>query len=162
MDCEKCGTTNLSPAKWCRACGHPVIGEIRENAATAATRRVTAAVEDRDFDALADTFADDYVEAIQDPGRSTMNRDHVLEGLRSLFGLANVSLAIEPLATLGESLQLHRTHISGVGGDAGSSTIDYISVIEVDSEGRLLRTEAFDVEQLDEAITRMYEHYDEA
>ncbi len=38
---------------------------FRENAATVAGRQVVAALEARDFDALAALFADDYVEVIQ-------------------------------------------------------------------------------------------------
>jgi hypothetical protein len=90
-----------------------------------------------------------------------VDRDHALQGLHTLLDLEGVTLAIEPIATLGESLQMHRTHISGVGANQGSGTIDYISVIEVDSAGGLLRTESFAVDRLDDATTRMHERYED-
>jgi hypothetical protein len=130
---------------------------IRENAATATGRRVMAAAEARDFDALADLFAADYTEHIQRPEQPAMQRDEVLAGLRALFEHADGQLQIEPMTTLGERLQLHRTHIAFRGADGEPSSIDYISVVEVDADGRLLRTEAFDVDRLDDAMARLHE-----
>jgi hypothetical protein len=133
----------------------PVGRRMRENAATASDRRVIAAFEARDLDALADAFADDYAESIVSAAPAMITRSEMLAGLRTLFELPGASLQIEPLATLGESLELHRTKISAAGGPI----VDYVSVVEVDFEGRLVRTEAFDVERLDDAIVRLYEHY---
>ena len=133
----------------------PVGRRMRENAATASDRRVIAAFGARDLDALADAFADDYAESIVSAAPAMITRSEMLAGLRTLFELPGASLQIEPLATLGESLELHRTKISAAGGPI----VDYVSVVEVDFEGRLVRTEAFDVERLDDAIVRLYEHY---
>jgi hypothetical protein len=130
---------------------------MRENSATEAGRRVVAAAEARDFEALADLFDDHYSEHIQRPEQPAMRRTAVLDGLRALFEHADGSLEIDPIETQGEHLQLHRTRISLRGADGERSAIDYISVVEVTPEGRLLRTEAFDVDRLDDAIARLHE-----
>jgi hypothetical protein len=132
-------------------------GRLRENAATAAGQRVVAAAAAHDFDALADVFAEGYVEKIQDASRPAVRRDEMLVALRALLELPDALLETQPIATLGERLQLHHTHISASTGDEQPLVIDYISVIEVDADGRLVSTESFDVDRLGDAIVRLFE-----
>jgi hypothetical protein len=82
---------------------------FRENTATHAGRRVIAALEAHDFDALAALFHDDYVEVIQRNADAPIPRDEMLRGIRLLVERSGGMLAIEPIATRGEHLQLHHT-----------------------------------------------------
>ena len=128
---------------------------FRENAATVAGRQVVAALEARDFDALAALFADDYVEVIQRTADTPIPRDEMLRGIRTLVEDAGGKLAIDPIATLGDHFQLHHTRITVPTGDGDPLVIDYASVVEMASEQQLLRTEAFDLDGLDDAFARL-------
>jgi hypothetical protein len=130
---------------------------FRENAATVLGRRVVAALEAHDFDALGELFAPDYVEVIQRAGAAPIPRDEMLQGIRMLVEDAGGTLTIEPITTLGERLQLHHTRITVPTGDGEPDLIEYASVMVADGEGRLLRTEAFDVDCLDDARARLEE-----
>ena len=61
----------------------PVGRRMRANAATASDRRVIAAFEARDLDALADAFADDYAESIVSAAPAMITRSEMLAGLRT-------------------------------------------------------------------------------
>jgi hypothetical protein len=128
-----------------------------ENAATSAVRRVVAALAAHDFDALEDLFAADYVEEIQRPGQAPIPRAQVLPGLRMLVESVGGSLTMEPITTLGDRFQLHYTRITVPNGDGEANVIEYASVVEVDVEGRLLRTEAFEVDRMSDATARLHE-----
>ena len=131
-------------------------GAFRENTATVLGRRVVAALEARDFDALGELFAPEYVEVIQRDG-NPVPRDDMLRGIRLLVETAGGSLTIEPITTRGERLQLHHTRITVPTDDGGRNVIEYASVMVADGEGRLLRTEAFDVDRFDDAVARLEE-----
>jgi len=131
--------------------------DFRENAATVAGRRVVAALEARDFDALAALFADDYVEVIQRDADTPIPRGQMLRGIRMLVEDAGGMLAIDEIATRGERLQLHHTRITVPKRDGEPDVVEYMSVMVADGEGRLRRTEAFDVDRLDDAIARIDE-----
>ena len=133
---------------------------FRENAATVAGRRVVAALEARDFDGLAALFADDYVEVIQRTADTPIPRDEMLRGIRTLVEDAGGRLAIDPIATIGDHLQLHHTRITVPAGDGDPLVIDYASVVEMASTQQLLRTEAFDLDRLDDAFARLTERAD--
>jgi len=128
-----------------------------ENAATALGRRVVAALEARDFDALAVLFADDYVEVIQRNAETPIPRGEMLRGIRMLVEDAGGMLAIDEITTRGERLQLHRTRITVPNPNGASDVIEYMSVMVADGDGRLARTEAFDVDRLDDATARLEE-----
>jgi len=132
-------------------------GAFRANTATELGRRVVAALDARDFDALADLFAPEYVEVIQRAGNAPIPRDEMLVGIRLLVETAGGSLTIEPLSTLGERLQLHHTRITVPTADGDPEVIEYASVMVADRTGRLLRTEAFDVDRFDDAAARLEE-----
>ena len=131
--------------------------DFRENAATRAGRRVVAALAARDFDALAELFADDYVEVIQRNADTPIPRDEMLRGIRMLVEDAGGTLAIEEITTRGERLQLHHTRITVPNGDDEANVVEYLSVMVADDDGRLTRTEAFDVDRRDDAIARLEE-----
>ena len=131
--------------------------DFRENAATVAGQRVIAALEARDFAALAALFNDDYVEVIQRNADAPIPRDEMLRGIRLLVEDAGGMLAIDPIATRGDRLQLHHTRITVPKGDGGADIVEYMSVMVADDEGRLARTEAFDVDRIDDAKERLEE-----
>jgi hypothetical protein len=131
--------------------------DFRENAATVAGRRVIAALEARDFDALAALFNDDYVEVIQRNAHAPIPRDEMLRGIRLLVEDVGGMLAIDPIASLGDRLQLHHTRITVPNGDGETDVVEYMSVMVADDEGRLARTEAFDVDRIDDARARLEE-----
>ena len=124
---------------------------LHPNRATETGQRVVAAFAARDYGALAALFSDRYTEQIE--GADPLPREQVLAGLRGLFAVADASLEIEPIATLGDRLQLHRTRIAGASPDGAA--IEYVSVIEVNDAGQLLGTEAFAPEHLDAATEQM-------
>ena len=130
---------------------------FRENTATFLGRRVVAALAARDFDALEVLFAPGYVEVIQRAGNPPVPRDEMLHGIRALVETAGGTLTIEPIATLGDRLQLHHTRITVPTGDGDPEVIEYASVMVADHGGRLLRTEAFDVDRFDDAVARLEE-----
>jgi hypothetical protein len=130
---------------------------FRENTATVLGRRVVAALEAHDFDTLADLFAPDYVEVIQRPGNAPIPRDEMLRGIRALVETAGGMLTIDPIATLGERLQLHHTRITVPTADGEPAVIEYASVMVADRAGQLLRTEAFDLDRYDDATARLEE-----
>jgi hypothetical protein len=130
---------------------------FRENTATVLGRRVVAALAARDFDGLAELFDDDYVEAVQRPGEAPVPRAEMLRGIQMLVERAGGTLTIDPIATLGDRFQLHHTHISVPTPGGEPHVIDYASVMEATPNDQLLRTEAFDVERLDDAIMRLFE-----
>ena len=129
---------------------------FRENGATVLGRRVVAALQERDFDALGELFAPDYVEVIQRAGGAPVPRGEMLRGIRMLVE-AGGTLTVEPIATLGDRLQLHHTRITVPTGDGEPNVIEYASVMVTDGRGRLVRTEAFDVDCLDDATARLEE-----
>jgi hypothetical protein len=131
--------------------------DFRENAATVAGQRVIAALEARDFDALGALFDDDYVEVIQRNADAPIPRDEMLLGIRLLVEGAGGMLAIDPIATRGDRLQLHHTRITVPRSDGGNDVVEHMSVMVADDEGRLARTEAFDVDRIDDATARLEE-----
>jgi hypothetical protein len=131
--------------------------EWRENAATVAGRHVVAALEARDFERLATLFADDYVEVIQRNADTPIPRAEMLRGIQQLVEHAGGALTIDPVATLGDRFQLHHTRITVPAGDGDPLVIDYASVVTMASEHQLLRTEAFEVDRLDDAFARLAE-----
>jgi len=132
-------------------------GDFRENAATRAGRRVIAALEAHDFETLASLFADDYVEIIQRNADAPIPRDEMLRGIRVLVEDVGGMLAIDEITTRGERLQLHHTRITVPKGDGVPDVVEYMSVMVADRDGRLARTEAFDIDRLPDALARLDE-----
>jgi hypothetical protein len=132
---------------------------FRDNAATITGQRVIAALEAHDFDTLATLFADDYVEVLQRNADTPIPRDDMLSGIRALVEGAGGGLEIDPIATRGERLQLHHTRITVPKRDGEADVIEYMSVMVADADGRLRRTEAFEVDRLDDATARLEELY---
>jgi class 3 adenylate cyclase/tetratricopeptide (TPR) repeat protein len=138
---------------------------VRPNAATALEARLCAVIAARDAGALPALVADD-LEVKHRPTHSTYGREEVLHLWRSLIDEPGGAIAIEPLATLGDSLALGRnlTSASAASGrsfDFGAYEIETVSVDEVDAQGRRRRAEFFGPRELGDAVTRLFERHAE-
>ena len=143
----------------------PVERRIRMNAARAMWVRIDAAIAAGDPDAFAPLYSEDYQE-IDHPTGSTYGREGSLASVKRLLRSRDARLYHEPLATLGESLDLSRRIVraSGTGEgrfDVGEYESEAISLVEVDDRGVCVRQEVFAVEHLGDAIARMYQRYAE-
>ena len=140
------------------AAGH----RVRPNAATANAARMDAAAAARDVDGWFATLA---------PGSRTLHHPTAteyedrasLDYARLLLSDEKMIFAHQPLATLGESLALCRVHLS-MGAPmafSGMGPADFgnLAVLEVDAQGRRLRTEFFALDRQADAVTRLYERY---
>jgi ketosteroid isomerase-like protein len=136
---------------------------VRANRATEAMARLDAAIAARDAAALDALFAAGG-QALQHPiGFS--------EPMRSLYsavlGIRDLTWQHEPIGTLGDSLALFRSSISGSevargeSFDVGAYDLENPVVIEVDADGRCRAAEYFAPERLGDAIARLYERHAE-
>ncbi|HJQ83831.1 MAG TPA: AAA family ATPase, partial [Candidatus Binatia bacterium] len=110
---------------------------FRPNAATANLGRLEQAVAARAADTFAAGLADD-LQLIEHPTGLVGDREGVLFTLRSGLRAHDLKYRCEPIATLGDSLVLSRSHTSGggfVGGrfDVGAYDKEEIALIEVDA-----------------------------
>src|SRR5262249_41626825 len=138
---------------------------VRANAATVNSARVDAAIAARDVDALAALFADDLT---VDPNVTgvVFDRQGAVATCRPLMGARDPKCHGEPMATLGDSLALLRMSISAAASvgrtfDVGIYEKEEIHLIEIDTQGRRRRDEAFAVDRLGDAYVRLYERYAE-
>ncbi len=136
---------------------------VRPNAATGNAARMDAAATARDVDAWFATLG---------PGSRTLHHPTAteyedrasLDDARVLLSDENLIFAHEPLATLGESLALCRVHLStgapaAFGGTMGPADFGNLAVLEVDAQGRRVRTEFFALDRQADAVARLYERY---
>jgi class 3 adenylate cyclase/GNAT superfamily N-acetyltransferase/ketosteroid isomerase-like protein len=138
---------------------------VRANAATALCDRMSALIAARDADALP-ALVSDEMEVVHEPTRSVYGREEVLRVWRSLIEAPEGRLAIEPLASLGDSLALfrHLTTASSAKGksfDFGAYEVEHLLLAEVDAYGRQLRGEFSEVNRLGHAVARLYERHAE-
>jgi ketosteroid isomerase-like protein len=141
------------------------VRRVRANAATANAAGVDAAFATRDADALGALFAEDS-ETVHHPTGATWNRQGALARFRSGFRAREVTLAHEPLATLGDALALCRMSWSGSGASGGGFDVgayegEQIALIEADAHGQRHRAEFFADDRLADAVARFYERYAE-
>jgi class 3 adenylate cyclase/tetratricopeptide (TPR) repeat protein len=138
---------------------------VRPNAATVHVVRLLDAIAAGDPDVAAQVA--DGSEVVDHMTGRTWDRDALLASLRP-YGAQDgmVTIRIEGLATLGESLALGRQWLSGSGvhgrtWDVGPYESGSFQVIEVDEEGRRARTDLFAANHLSDAVVRLYERYAE-
>ncbi|OQZ91861.1 hypothetical protein BST11_06675 [Mycobacterium alsense] len=132
-----------------------------ENAATRAHSRVRACVAARDWDALTEILADNI--AIDDRRRTVNSgiqhgRDAAVADMRgaSDLGLTDISLAV--IATRGDRLELSRTCIRGQD-HPEAFRMEFVSVLEIDADERIVARVAFDAEDLDAAFEELDARY---
>jgi len=132
-----------------------------ENAASAKHARLTACVATRDWNGLSEILADDI--AIDDRRRVvnsgiTYGRDAAVANMAGVIdvGLTNVSSTV--IATRGDRLDLCRTCISGQDRPEAFQ-IEFLSVVEIDADERIVARVLFDPEDLDAAIEELEARY---
>ncbi|MGH7895900.1 MAG: nuclear transport factor 2 family protein [Candidatus Binatia bacterium] len=135
---------------------------VRPNAATANAGRFEAAIAARDVDAIAAQVADSG-EVMHHPTGAIYDRQASLATFLSPLA-RDMTYRHEPLATLGDSLALCREWLAASRAgdekfDVGAYEIEYISLVEVDAQGRRRRTEDFAADRLGDAVVRLYERY---
>src|SRR5262249_49029517 len=141
----------------------PIQRRVRPNAATVFAALWEAAVAARDADALPALYADDAEPVARTPAAPWPREAH-LPPISLLLRAEDPRCRLEPLATLGDLLALFRVSTSAsrfVGGtfDVGAYQKEEIHLVEVDARGRCLGGEVFAVDQVGNAVVRLYERY---
>ena len=142
---------------------------VQANAATANATRLDAAAAARDADVFLSLLADG-AEGVHHPTGTAYRERDALDGYRGLLRAVNLTFVHEPLATLGDSLALCRASVSFSALAPSSALADEdtpfgavenesIVLIEVDAQGRRLRSEFFATNRLGDAVARLYERY---
>jgi hypothetical protein len=124
---------------------------------------MVAAFMARDADAYGTLLAAD-AETVHHPTGTTWNRQGALARFRAGLRGEDVTLANEPLATLGDALALCRASWSASEAsdgkfDVGAYEHETIVLNEVDAQGQRRREEFFAADRLGDAIARLYERY---
>ena len=134
---------------------------LLQNAASAAHARLTACVAARDWNALSEILADDI--AIDDRRRVvnsgiTRGRDAAVANMSGVIevGLTNVSSTV--IATRGDRLDLCRTCVSGQDRPEAFQ-IEFLSVVEIDADQRIVARVLFDPEDIDSAFEELDARY---
>ncbi len=134
--------------------------------ATGSFERLAAAIASRDIDAVGRQLADDF-ELVHHPTGSSYGRRGMVATWRSLLRAKHFAYRPEVLATLGDSLVLHRHALSADGfteerlAAAGLIEMEELVVSEVDEHGRFRHMELFASDRLGAAFAGLYERYAE-
>ncbi|WP_422206664.1 BTAD domain-containing putative transcriptional regulator [Mycobacterium sp.] len=132
-----------------------------ENAASRVHARLKAFITARDWNALTEIVADDI--AIEDRRRAVNSGiqygpDAAIADMRGAIelGLTNISLTVT--ATRGDRLELSRMYVSGE--DAPDAFgIEFLSVFEINADGRLVARVGFDPDDIDAALVELDARY---
>lgn len=137
---------------------------VRENTVTADIARFDEAVAARDADALAALLSDRF-ELVHHSTGLTYGQRGMLTTWRSLFDAQRMTFCYEVLATLGDSLALHRHLVSAEGfaeehlRSASPAELEEICLTEIGEDARVLRFELFAPDHLGDAIVCLYQRY---
>jgi class 3 adenylate cyclase/ketosteroid isomerase-like protein len=132
------------------------------NAATANVERFRAAIRSRDQDALREVLAEEST-FVHVPLGVTWDRDGILDSWETFFTADDVDFAMVPIETVGDSLALLRGRRTMSSYEQwGPSDTEEVVIIEVDSQGKRVRTELYDARDLTRAIARLHELSDRA
>ncbi|OBK93883.1 BTAD domain-containing putative transcriptional regulator, partial [Mycobacterium sp. 1165178.9] len=136
---------------------HPEARQLK----SAAKERFLAHFEARDWDAMAEDFAEDYY---NDDRRRVVNsgvrrgRKIAVEDLRAGVDVGLVTrIAVDIIATRGERLILTRVHNSGHNHDAVQ--LDMLQVVEYDADERIAAAVVFDPDDFAAAFTELDARY---
>src|SRR5439155_19857192 len=116
-----------------------------------------------DPDAIAHLYADGAEITVHELG-VVMDRQEIAAWWHLFFSDRNPAFRLEPVATLGASLALHRRCWSGSASrdavfDVGSFEREAFDLGEVDGETRLVRIDTFAPDRLGDAVALLYERY---
>ncbi|WP_419866299.1 BTAD domain-containing putative transcriptional regulator [Mycobacterium scrofulaceum] len=135
-------------------------GRRLENMAARVFEHVWSHFATRDWDALADTVADNHVGVDHRRVVSAETQYSRRAVVRDLQAAAEVGFTISmvgALAIRGERLVLARTRASGR--DPGAVENDALNVVEIDADDRIANVDTYDVEDIESAVAELDTRY---
>ncbi|MEX2538614.1 MAG: nuclear transport factor 2 family protein [Actinomycetota bacterium] len=136
--------------------GTPDASRRLENDATRAVARVADTFARRDWEALADVFAEDLVRDDRRQGIGGIaDKDALVEAWKVMAELGYEGVRSEPVATRGVRLALLRVVAFG----SHEFETALLTVVETDAEGRAVRIVYFDADHLDAAFDALDERF---
>ncbi len=133
-----------------------------ENAASQVVARFWAYFEARDWDAMAETWAEDYCthdrRRVVNAGVLRGRADH-LTNMRAVTEVGFERITSTVIATRGQRLALIRVHSSARGSAPGEVTAEMLSVVEIDTDSRLAGAVIFDSDDIDAAFEELDARY---
>ena len=139
----------------------PPVRQLR-NAATPVYERYRESYAARNWDALAETLAPDF---LIDDRRHALNagiehgRDAVIRNMRATANLGNTNVTSTVLATRGERLILASAGYSSSDQASESFRTEVLSVIEINADDRLTALVVFDPDDFDAAVIELDARY---
>ncbi|WP_082990612.1 BTAD domain-containing putative transcriptional regulator [Mycobacterium sp. 1482292.6] len=131
-----------------------------ENAASRVFKHVWSHFAAGDWDAMAQTVADDYVgiDHRRVVSADTQHgRDDVIRDLQAAAGVGFTISMVSAIAIRGERLVLARSRATG--SDPGGVQNDALNVFEVDADDRIARVVSYDMEDFDAAVAELDARY---
>ncbi|MFZ1162232.1 nuclear transport factor 2 family protein, partial [Mycobacterium sp.] len=133
-----------------------------ENAASSAVERFWTCFEARDWDAMAETWADDYCthdrRRVVNAGVLRGRAAH-LKNMRAVAEVGFEHITSTVVAIRGQRLALIRIRSSMRGSPPGEVSADMPSIVEIDRDGRLAAAVHFDSDDIDAAFAELDARY---
>ena len=132
-----------------------------QNAASRMITRFQKVFGARDWDGMAEIFAEDICLDDRRPvvGVGFSGRDATLANMRASADVGVSSVTSTVIATRGNSLALHRVLINGRDKRPEAFRTDALVIVEVDAQSRVIAFVMFDLDDLDEAYTELDGRY---
>ncbi|WP_231972758.1 BTAD domain-containing putative transcriptional regulator [Mycobacterium sp. E3305] len=127
-----------------------------ENTAALVFEHVWSHFATRDWDALADTVADDYVGIDHRrvvSAETQYSRSAVVRDLQAAAEVGFTISMVSAVAIRGKRLVLARTRASGR--DPGAVENDALNVVEIDADDRIANVATFDLEDIESAVAEL-------
>ncbi len=138
---------------------YAALGELqpRANRAWESVERALRAFDERDWGALA---ACHHPEVVSDDRRLGIGiyvtADEALASVRVMFDMAEATWWGRLLATAGERVALVAYDVRGTDGVVGEIEVRTLTLVEIDDDGRIVRTATFDVDDRVKADAEMH------
>jgi class 3 adenylate cyclase len=138
---------------------HPSTPRL-ENTATRVLERVYADIAARDWDAVGQTAAENV--SVEDRRRVVnagirLGRDDAIENARATVDVGFTMTVVGALATRGDRVALTRVRVSGR--DPGAVQNDALSIVEIDTDDRIVAIVVFDLDDTDAAFAELDDRY---
>ncbi|WP_431190742.1 BTAD domain-containing putative transcriptional regulator [Mycobacterium senriense] len=133
-----------------------------ENAATRVYERLHAYFAARDWDAITELLTDDYY---GDDRRSVVGAgirsgpDAAIQDYRSAADIEVTDARSDTVATRGARLALTRARYSRSGSESEAFRVDFLQLVEIDTDERIAAMAAFDLDDFDAALTELDARY---